>query len=509
MAATLKKLVTFCCGEAHEGRERIRPACGAKEIDLKEKVLSTHSVNTPGRMHDVITDNQGRIEDYYDLDHHRLGQGAFAYVVKATAKRSRAVRAVKVLAKAHVKDFPKFKQEIDLMKGMDHPNILHLFEAFEDKRNIYLVMELCTGGELFDRIIAVGTFTEVQAAILMRQILSAVFYMHQNRVTHRDLKPENFIFVDKNPQLESTTLKVIDFGLATYFEPGKLLKTKAGTPYYVSPEVLAGSYNQACDVWACGVVMYILLTGNAPFDGSSDAEILKKVRKGSYSFPKSYWDGVSGEAKDLIKKMLTFDPERRISAESALRDAWMSTKVPKATVKTNVPVELMDRFRSFQAKNKLVKTALRMIAWRLSDTEMKSLRETFVAFDTNGDGILTIAELKDGLAKSGLKEIPQDLQAVMEAVDSDASGAIDYTEFIAAMMRSKTYQQDDLCWQAFKMFDKNGDGKISPAEVREVLSGGTVEEAMGLEAVEKLMREVDTNGDGEIDFDEFMAMMRK
>mmetsp|Transcript_42202 Transcript_42202/g.99028 ORF Transcript_42202/g.99028 Transcript_42202/m.99028 type:complete len:507 (+) Transcript_42202:77-1597(+) len=503
----LKRFATFCCGQDPPKQTNSQaPVSGPREI-VDNKVLRNDSARTPGRCSDVITDNDGRIEDFYDMDHHRIGQGAFAYVVKATAKRSRVIRAVKVLAKAHVKDLPKFIQEVNLMKGMDHPNILHLYEAFEDKRNIYLVMELCTGGELFDKIISVGSFTEVQAATIMRQILSAVFYMHQNGVTHRDLKPENFIFVDKQP-LEHTNLKVIDFGLATYFEPGQMMKTKAGTPYYVAPQVLEGSYTQACDVWACGVVMYILLCGNAPFDGATDADILKKVRRGNYSFPKQYWDGVSDAAKELIKKMLTFDPEKRITAEKALHDPWMSNKAPKVR-NTAVPTDLMDRFRSFQAKNKLVKTALRMIAWRLSDGELKSLRETFVAFDTNGDGILTINELKEGLSKLGLKEVPKDLQAVMEAVDSDASGAIDYTEFIAAMMRTKTYQQDDLCWQAFRMFDKNGDGKISREEVREVLSGGTVEEAMGLEAIEKLMREVDTNGDGEIDFEEFMAMMRK
>merc|ERR1719334_1449185 len=153
---------------------------------------------------------------------------------------------------------------------MDHPNIIKLFETFEDHRNIYLVMELCSGGELFDRIIATGHFSEKEAAVLMQQIIRAVYYMHENSICHRDLKPENFLFMTKDP-IESNYLKIIDFGLSCKFSPDKVMETKAGTPYYVAPQVLSGKYDHQSDIWSCGVIMYVLLCGYPPFFGDTDA----------------------------------------------------------------------------------------------------------------------------------------------------------------------------------------------------------------------------------------------
>ena len=137
------------------------------------------------------------------------------------------------------------------MKFVDHPNIIKLYETFKDARNIYLVMELCSGGELFDRIITAGHFTEVQCAVIMQQILRIIFYLHSNGIMHRDLKPENFLFVEANLPIEKSSLKIIDFGLSCQFAEGEFMATKAGTPYYVAPQVLAGKYDKGCDVWSC------------------------------------------------------------------------------------------------------------------------------------------------------------------------------------------------------------------------------------------------------------------
>ncbi|EER08814.1 Calcium-dependent protein kinase, putative, partial [Perkinsus marinus ATCC 50983] len=215
------------------------------------------------------------------------------------------------------------------MKMLDHPNIIKLFETLRDHRNIILVMELCTGGELFDRIIEVGHFTEVQAAIVMQQILRAIYYMHENHIMHRDLKPENFLFSTKEP-LEKSCLKLIDFGLSTKFGKDDTMTTKAGTPYYVAPQVLGGKYNEACDLWSCGVIMYILLCGYPPFYGETDADVLTKVRLGNYTFNAADWKGVSEDAKDLIRKLLKINPKDRYTAEQALNHIWVRNKAPKA-----------------------------------------------------------------------------------------------------------------------------------------------------------------------------------
>ncbi|CAK8997022.1 unnamed protein product [Durusdinium trenchii] len=453
-----------------------------------------------------IIDNPGKLLDFYDLDKKKLGEGSYGYVCKGKNKATNAIRAVKTIAKGKMKNIERFKQEIAIMKMMDHPNIIKLYESFEDLRNIYLVMELCSGGELFDRIIDAGSFTEVVAAILMQQIIRAVYYMHQNNVTHRDLKPENFLFTSKEP-IEKNFLKIIDFGLSCKYSEGQVLATKAGTPYYVAPQVLQGKYDQAADLWSCGVIMYVLLCGYPPFFGESDAEVLSKVKTGSYSFNPADWKNVSEDAKSLIRQLLKMNPKERYSAEAALNHEWIKLKAPKAT-NVSLQSNFVDNLRHFRSQNKLKKAALHIIAGQLNEDQIKQLRDVFMMIDGNGDGFLTVNELKEGLAKAGLKDIPPDLLQIMQEVDSDGSGNIDYTEFLAATLDKRMYIQEDVCWSAFRVFDRNGDGKISMEELQQVLCSNDVEEVVGAKALADLMLEVDGNGDGYIDFKEFMQMMR-
>jgi len=391
------------------------------------------------------------------------------------------------------------------MKMMDHPNIIKLFETFGDHRNIYLVMELCVGGELFDRIIEAGSFTEMQAAVLMQQITRAVYYMHQNNICHRDLKPENFLFVTKDP-IEKNTLKIIDFGLSCKFSPGQNLTTKAGTPYYVAPQVLEGKYDERSDIWSVGVIMFVLIAGYPPFYGDTDADVLSKVRQGVFSFSKKDWGSVSEDAKDLIRNMLKMQPSERYTAEKALNHLWIEKKAPKAK-DVALHTSFVDNLRSFRSQNKLKKAALHIIASNLNEDEIKKLRETFISLDKDGNGFLTTREMKDGMEKAGLKEIPADLQEILQDVDADGSGQIDYTEFLAATLDKRVYKKEEVCWQAFGVFDLNGDGKISKEELKLVLEHGEVKSVAGADALAEIMANVDSNGDGHIDFDEFMQMM--
>lgn len=453
-----------------------------------------------------IMDNTGKITEFYDMDKKKLGEGSYGTVCKAKHKTTNSIRAVKTISKTQMKNIERFKQEIAIMKMMDHPNIIKLYETFEDHRNIYLVMELCSGGELFDRIIESGHFTETQAAVLMQQIIRAIFYMHENHVCHRDLKPENFLFMTKD-SIEKNLLKIIDFGLSCKYDTGQVMTTKAGTPYYVAPQVLAGKYDQLSDLWSCGVIMYVMLCGYPPFFGETDAEVLSKVRLGNFSFNAADWKNVSEDAKNLIRMLLKMNPRDRYTGEQALNHEWIKNKAPKAS---NVPIgsNIVDNLRGFRSQNKLKKAALHIIAGQLNEDQIKALRETFMALDGNGDGLLTAAEMKEGLEKSGLKEIPPDLQAILEHVDADGSGVIDYTEFLAATLDKRMYLQEDVCWSAFRLFDRNGDGKISQEELKSVLDNGDVNDVMGGKNIAELMKEVDTSGDGQIDFQEFMTMMR-
>lgn len=454
-----------------------------------------------------IFEKAGRIKDYYEIEKKPLGVGGYGSVCKGKDKKTSARRAIKAISKSQMKSVKTFKQEISIMKMLDHPNIIKLYETFEDSRNVYLVMELCTGGELFDKIIEAGNFSEIDAAILLQQIIRALYYMHERSVCHRDLKPENFLFQSRGPIAENT-LKIIDFGLSCYFMPNEKLRSKAGTPYYVAPQVLAGEYDQSSDMWSCGVIMYVLLCGYPPFHGDTDAEVLKKVRQGNFTFKFSHWKHVTEDAKDLIRCMLKMDPSQRFTAEQALKHPWIQGKAPKATPGLSLQTDFVDHLRNFQSANHLKKAALQIIAGQLSEKQIKAMRDTFVALDANGDGLLTTAEIKVGLKNGGLEELPIDLNQIVEDMDSNGSGVIDYTEFLAATLEKKLYLQEDVCWKAFATFDQNGDGQISLEELKQVLQSDSVEEALGAECIAELMQEVDANGDGTIDFNEFMAMMR-
>jgi len=454
-----------------------------------------------------ILENKGKIVDLYDLEKKKLGEGSYGSVCKGKNKSTQQVRAIKTIPKAQMTNIDRFKQEIAIMKMMDHPNIIRLFETFQDTRNIYLVMELCAGGELFDKIIESGHFTEAQAAILMQHIVKAMYYMHSNHVCHRDLKPENFLFLTKEA-IEKNTLKIIDFGLSCTFEANVVLTTKAGTPYYVAPQVLAGKYDQLSDLWSCGVIMYVMLCGYPPFFGETDAEVLSKVRLGNFSFNQTDWKNISEDAKNLIRFLLKMNPKDRYTAEQTLNHDWIKNKAPKAT---NVCLQQnqLENLRSFRSQNKLKKAALQVIASQLNETQLMALRDIFMALDDNSDGLLTAAEMREGLAKAKLQDIPDDLQQILRDVDSDGSGVIDYTEFLAATLDKRVYAEEDVCWAAFRVFDIDGDGVITKEELKKVLQGDeNMAQLLGGKSVEEVIKEIDKDGDGKINFDEFLKMMK-
>jgi len=220
----------------------------------------------------------------------------------------------------------------------------------------------------------------------------ALNYCHSMNIVHRDLKPENFLFVSEQ---DENDLKIIDFGLSKMLVKGKLqrMKTRAGTPYYISPEVLTGNYDVSCDMWSAGCILYILLCGYPPFYGDDNNEILANVQKGKFDFDDEEWDQVSKEAKDLISKLIT-SPERRLTAEEALQHKWIrywTKKDVDASVVTRLNIQNM---KKFQHSQKIKQVALMAIAVQSDPKDIQELKEIFEELDRNGDGNINFEELQ-------------------------------------------------------------------------------------------------------------------
>jgi calcium-dependent protein kinase len=444
---------------------------------------------------------KGSIEKDYTIGD-VVGSGAFATVRKVYSKINGSLRALKIIKKQKGQDSARMYLEVEILKKLIHPNIMQIFEFYEDKKNFYIITEFCEGGELFDKIVEKGTLTEAEAAGIMKQLISAVNYIHSNNIVHRDLKPENILLDTKKQNI----IKIIDWGTARFFEKNKKMNRISGTPYYIAPEVLFEKYDEKCDVWSCGVIMYILLCGYPPFNAENDNEIMNKIKIGKFSFPDEEWSNVSSEAKDLVTKMLTFKSSDRASAAECLMHKWFTSNSSKKNVDIIFSQKCLQNMKHFHAERKLQQAALTYIVNHLIKKEDKNeLMGLFQQFDKNGDGVLSREEIL-----LGYKEILGDVEAEIEAdrimkeVDIDKSGTIDYNEFVLASISQQKLLNKEKLEATFKMFDKDGNGTISADEIKSILCQGG---SSDMEAIEQIIKENDINGDGEISLTEFKDMM--
>jgi len=263
-----------------------------------------------------------KITDVYEIKD-ELGKGAFSVVKLVINKKTGEKCAVKIIDKKSAsteQDAKRLKTEVEILKKVNHPNIVGLKDMFETDTELDLVMELVTGGELFDKIVEKGQYTEKEASIIVQKLLKAVEYLHSINIAHRDLKPENLLLKSIN----DTEVMLSDFGLSKIVGQESMMETACGTPYYVAPEVLSASgYDKEVDLWSVGVITYLILCGFPPFYGESLPEVFEQIMKAEYDFPDPYWTEVSSEAKDLIQKLLVVDPKKRLTATQALTHTWI------------------------------------------------------------------------------------------------------------------------------------------------------------------------------------------
>jgi len=488
--------------------------------------------------------------------HYQVGQqigepGQFGKAYRCKRRSDKKIFAVKTISKARFYRLDKSAQrrqaflvamqgEIDIMRRLKHKYIVQMEECYEDKHTLYIVMEECKGGELFDRIRAKQRYSEKDAAPVLRMMLEGLFYMHEyHRVVHCDLKPDNILFVNKS---EDSPIKMIDFGMSKVLPRLRSLRELCGTPYYTAPEIIKGDYAHGCDVWSVGVIMFVMMFGFPPFyvdplkfAGPLEAQaIYKLIEKGfnpkvksGYGpwFPKKM--PVSEEARDLMSKLMEMDTSKRFTAKEALQHPWIrnggkSSKEIKKEAKAKpkdqsdakepdneITKEVGYQFANFATSNQFkhaISTLFRDKFEKMRPQHFENLKKLFRQLDTDNSGTLDYEEFKNGMLKSkdlNLKE--DDIKKMFEALDVSKMGQIDFNSLVNAAVHDYLIASDQRLYEAFRDLDDDEDGKIKTdqmkAKIKQMDIYGNADKLI------EIIDSVDLDKDGTIDYEEFLRAL--
>jgi calcium-dependent protein kinase len=463
------------------------------------------------------------IEEVYSGVHDGpvLGSGISGLVRLATHRATGLKYAVKCLDLGLVdteEGLQQLREEIYIMCQLDHPNIVRLEEVYESHSEIYLVQELCLGGELFDRLDEQPDYhyTEAQCARLIKQMLCSVRYIHSKGIIHRDLKLENFLFSDTGADSE---LKMIDFGLSKHFKFGEVQHEAVGTPYTVAPEVIRGSYDERCDVWAIGVITYLLLSGESPFGGCGGPEPLVQVRDNilrcNFVFePEDIWEQVSEKAKQFIRKLLVTDPNLRPTAREVQKDEWlleMAERLKKDDDDNKLNPSVVKALVNFKEYSDMRKLLCEVLSFTLIPDQIQGLRKEFEKMDTDGSGEISLKALKSvllGNAEKGTlgaltEEEVEDIFNAMRV--SSAETTIHWHEFIAAGLSHCKVDERNLKL-AFDRLDADHTGYITFENFMDLIGNGA---GHSEEVLREMWGEASMNNeDAYITYEDFLLLMK-
>jgi len=443
-----------------------------------------------------------------------LGEGGYGKVFVAGDKQFENRRvAVKVLGTVrNPRRIAAIRKEIEITKNLDHPNICKIFEMYERAASMFLVLEYCDGGELFERILEHKHISEAVTAQIIAQVASALLYAHGHSVAHRDIKPENVVFCSRDPA--DLSIKVIDWGLSINFDE-EVMSTVVGSSIYQAPEVMGAAdvheYTRACDLWSLGVLTYVMLCGKPPFWGAV-AKHLKAARSETYPMSGALWDTISGRAKEFIGRLLKANPEKRMDLETVVSHPWLMVKTESPD--TRMTKQVLTNLTHFCNMSVFAAVCVACVARQLDHRRLRSIHQVFRRMDENGDGTLSLHEVSAGFEHMFGKDSPEFLQVLdtFKSLDLDVSTTIDYTEFCAASIGQNTSAQNEALWAAFKTFDLDNSNRVSKSEVQQILSNVDVRKAWTEAVCEEVAGKVvdlhDGDGDGMLDFMEWIAVMR-
>jgi len=523
-------------------------------MSANQKIEGGQGVLKHGAMH--IVQNRGA-SSAYDLNMHNinavLSSGKNSSVVQAKHLASKQVYACKTIRISSLQS-QKWVEDLEKIKTLDNLHICKLYEAWEERKRLYLIFEFCRGGDLTS-LLRAKPANEGTISVLVRQMVGAVTHLHQHDIVHGDIKCQDFLFAE--PVMADTKafqmqLKMIDFGFVARYcksvqedllgegehatKHRKHMLQDQRLPICLAPEQLdnSGPAPSGADVWALGVLCFFLIAGKPPFSRTG-CKWKENIRAGAWDFEhERTWQGVTKEAKDFIRSCLTRSPRDRPAAAEMLEAPWMilakevfdeslqlhESKLGQGKFKGTISIldaplpsaqTILMSFKRMHQLGALEKAAMTAAAYHLSGEKMTTLRNTFESLDRNGDGVLSAKELQDGLQASGVSA--PELMEILQDVDLDGDGVIEYTEFITATYEFQRSMQDHMVETVFRKFDQDGSGKVSKAEILQAL--GHKEKQKDLRAsfpnldLDVAVEELDKNGDGQISHDEFLQLLHR
>ena len=549
-----------CNKEDEENNDESETESNNEEIDIKLNTLSRREI--PKNIVDVKFKTGSLVKEYFgnpfDIyeELEELGEGAYGVVKKVCLKENpETIRAMKIIPKENIMEgqSQKLLDEIQILRKLEHPNIMKIYEYFNDSKNIYIVSELCDQGDLLGKMIKLGSMSEVVVKFLMGQILNAVSYLHDNRVFHGDIKLENVmlyktskkqgrrftklnkdlnssyklqqdienLYKDKTQKLRSSIVfvedmtdyevKLIDFGCSKFLQKKKNNKMSGivGTSIYCSPEVIDDLYDERSDEWSCGVLMYILLCGEPPFQGETEEEIFANVKKGYIDFSKSKFNNVSENCIDLIKKLLCSNRKTRIKASEALNHNFFTENFnPSKALTQNKDLNILKRFISLEKlPSKLHEVVIAYCCFNfINKEEEKQLRELFRFMDTDNKNKLTMEDFKKAFRQANLMVSKYELKKIMNILDSDGSNLIEYQEFLRAICDKKSLFKEENLKAVFAVIDKDKKGYATAADIQKFVFGN--QKNVNRNTIQGCTAQIGMEKDSKLSFEQFCEIIR-
>ena len=461
---------------------------------------------------DVIISNMGgKIDDVYKIIK-LLGEGSYGKVWLVQHEILGKEFALKIIKRKRNID-NKIENEINILTKLDHPFILKIIEFHSTNTEYHIITDYCPNGDLHDEINSRKRFSEREASFIIYQILLAIRYCHSMGIVHRDLKPEN-IMIDKKETSGLLRVKLIDFGVAKIFNRSVSNRTFAGSNIYMAPEVLKADYNELCDLWSIGIILYILLIGVPPFHGKDNNEIYRAIKEGKYDTLNSVYISLSENAKDLISKLLKYNPNERITAKEALKHPWFSTDDIRNInyLEPEVIRGLLTNLEKYKSENIIKCSVLAYLVHINSNIkEYIEASKLFNSLDLDHDGNLDKNELKNGYLKYFNLTEAQALNKVnyiFQHIDTDKNDLLSSEEFIRGCINPDIFYSPNYLKVAFDYFDKKRIGKVSIIEVEENFFKNSNMSLKSKEKLEIMFNRIDTNKDGFISFDEFCYVIK-